>query len=144
MPQLFNLRVNSAINSDGPNGQPEHAPEPMPAPQEGGGTTAVAEPEPAPAASKAAPTTDKRPSPPKLDHLPPFKVLLHNDDKNDMEYVASALVQIGNMPLQQAVLVMLEAHHSGLALVCVAHRELAELKAEQFQSKGLVATIEPA
>ena len=37
-----------------------------------------------------------------------------------------------------------EANQSGLSLLLVTHKERAELYQEQFQSKGLTVTIEPA
>ncbi len=37
-----------------------------------------------------------------------------------------------------------ELHETGVALLLTTHKELAELYKEQFQSKGLVVTIEPA
>jgi ATP-dependent Clp protease adapter protein ClpS len=37
-----------------------------------------------------------------------------------------------------------EAHESGVALLMVTHRERAELIQEQFQTRGLTVTIEPA
>jgi ATP-dependent Clp protease adapter protein ClpS len=37
-----------------------------------------------------------------------------------------------------------EAHESGVALLIVTHRERAELIQEQFQTRGLTVTIEPA
>ncbi|MCW5766518.1 MAG: ATP-dependent Clp protease adaptor ClpS, partial [Phycisphaeraceae bacterium] len=70
--------------------------------------------------------------------------LLHNDDHNTMEHVVVVVVQIANVPVRRAYQVMIEAHEKGLALVKVCHREQAELLQEQFQSKGLTATIEPA
>ena len=39
---------------------------------------------------------------------------------------------------------MKEAHETGIALLLVTHKERAELYQEQFQSKGLTVTIEPA
>ncbi|MBL8990119.1 MAG: ATP-dependent Clp protease adaptor ClpS [Phycisphaerae bacterium] len=102
----------------------------------------------APSASGPAAAVAERPAPakapPRLDKLPPFRVLLHNDDHNTMEHVVVAIVQIASMPVRRAYQVMIEAHEKGLALVKVCHREQAELLQEQFQSKGLTATIEPA
>jgi ATP-dependent Clp protease adapter protein ClpS len=39
---------------------------------------------------------------------------------------------------------MMEAHDKGVGLVCVTHKELAELKRDQLLSKGLTASIEAA
>ncbi len=76
--------------------------------------------------------------------LPPWNVLLHNDDKNEMGFVVETIVSLTPLNEQAALTRMVEAHKSGLALLLTTHRERAELYQEQFQSKGLVVTIEPA
>lgn len=76
--------------------------------------------------------------------LPPWKVLLHNDDKNDMGYVVVTIMELTPLKETDALLRMEEAHKTGVALLLTTHRERAELYQEQFQSKGLVVTIEPA
>ncbi|GIW76154.1 MAG: hypothetical protein KatS3mg104_1217 [Phycisphaerae bacterium] len=76
--------------------------------------------------------------------LPPWKVLLHNDDKNDMQYVVTSIVELTPLNEQDAINRMKEAHETGVALILVTHKERAELYQEQFQSKGLTVTIEPA
>ena len=83
-------------------------------------------------------------SPPRTDRLPPFRVLLHNDDTNTPEDVTLALIEICFFQEPRAVLVMKEANDSGVALVMVTHKERAELLVEQFTSKQLTATMEPA
>jgi len=75
--------------------------------------------------------------------LPPWKVLLHNDDKNDMGYVVLTICQLTTLNETAAMERTIEAHNTGLSLLLVTHRERAELYQEQFQSKGLVVTIEP-
>ena len=76
--------------------------------------------------------------------LPPWKVLLHNDDKNDMPYVISTIMELTTLKEQDAKLRMKEAHETGVALLVVTHKERAELYKDQFESKGLTVTIEPA
>lgn len=91
------------------------------------------------------PAVDQQPqeSPPQTDELPPWKVLLHNDDVNDMLYVVDTIIELTTLKRQEAVLRMLEAHKRGLALLISTHREHAELLEEQFTSKKLTVTIEP-
>lgn len=84
------------------------------------------------------------PAPTRVDRLPPFRVLLHNDDVNDMLHVVETLVDLTPLSVPHAARVMLEAHQSGVALVLVTHRERAELYVDQFQTKNLTVTIEPA
>ena len=76
--------------------------------------------------------------------LPPWKVLLHNDDKNTRDYVVSTIIQLTSLKEQDAELRMKEADKTGLALLLTTHKERAELYQEQFTSKGLTVTIEPA
>ena len=76
-------------------------------------------------------------------YLPRWKLLLHNDDVNDMDYVADTIRSLTILSREEAVLRMNEAHKSGVALILSTHREHAELLEEQFRSKRLVVTIEP-
>ena len=75
--------------------------------------------------------------------LPPYKVILHNDDKNDMEHVIESIVMLTTLGKNLALDRTLDAHKGGCALRHATHRERAELYAEQFQSRGLTVTIEP-
>ena len=75
---------------------------------------------------------------------PRYKVLLHNDPVNTMEYVVTTLRQV--VPLlseQDAIAVMLEAHNTGVGLVIVCDLEPAEFYSETLKAKGLSSTIEP-
>jgi ATP-dependent Clp protease adaptor protein ClpS len=102
----------------------------------------------APAQSSAAvknkPSRKKSPKRKPPAHLPPWKVLLHNDDKNDMPFVVKTIVQLTPLNENDAVERMKEAHETGVALLLTTHKERAELYLEQFQSKGLCVTIEAA
>jgi len=89
-------------------------------------------------------STTTAPTRPRTRRLPPWRVLLHNDDVNDMPYVVEAIVTLTTLNHHAAVECMLEAHKRGLALLLTTHREHAELISEQFRSKRLTVTIEPA
>ncbi len=78
-----------------------------------------------------------------VDRMPPWKLLLHNDDDNFMEDVVRALQELAKLTYTEAIQRMLEAHHRGLSLLMTTHREHAELLQEQFESKLLTVTIEP-
>jgi ATP-dependent Clp protease adaptor protein ClpS len=93
----------------------------------------------------AKPKGSKKPAPKKTPprHLPLWKVLLHNDDKNDMGFVIQTIVALTPLNEQDAKLRMLEAHETGVALLLTTHKERAELYKDQFESKGLTCTIEP-
>jgi len=75
--------------------------------------------------------------------LPPWKVLLHNDDKNSVEFVVVTIMELTPLKEEEAVVRTLEAHEQKVSLLLVTHKERAELYQEQFQSKGLTVTIEP-
>lgn len=93
----------------------------------------------------AATTTAPRPAPtrPKPAVLPPWRVLLHNDDVNDMDYVVETIQQIVRVNRPTATRCMVEAHRKGVGQVTVTHRERAEFLADQLRSKRLTVTIEP-
>lgn len=76
--------------------------------------------------------------------LPPFRVLLHNDEHNDALFVVRTIVELTPLSAAFARDVMVEAHSGGVAQVLVTHKERAELYQEQFASKGLSVSIEPA
>ena len=75
---------------------------------------------------------------------PRYKVLLHNDPVNSMEYVVATLRQVvPSLSEQDAIAVMLEAHNTGIGLVIVCDIEPAEFYCESLKAKGLTSTIEP-
>lgn len=75
---------------------------------------------------------------------PQYRVLLHNDDFNSMEYVVQTLMQtVASITQPQAVSIMMEAHSNGIALVIVCAQEHAEFYCETLKNHGLYSTIEP-
>ncbi len=77
--------------------------------------------------------------------LPPWRVMLHNDNHNSMDHVLMALLDtVQSLTPDQAVQIMLEAHTSGVALVVVTPKERAEFYSERLHGFGLTSTIEPA
>ncbi|MCS6814841.1 MAG: ATP-dependent Clp protease adapter ClpS [Cyanobacteria bacterium] len=75
---------------------------------------------------------------------PRYRVLLHNDDFNSMEYVVQVLLQtVPSLTQPQAVNIMMEAHTNGIALVIVCALEHAEFYCETLKNHGLTSTIEP-
>ena len=75
---------------------------------------------------------------------PRYKVLLHNDPVNSMEFVVNTLRQVvPQLSEQDAMAIMLEAHNTGVGLVIVCDLEPAEFYAESLKAKGLTSTIEP-
>ncbi len=75
---------------------------------------------------------------------PRYRVLLHNDDYNSMEYVVQVLMQtVPSLTQPQAVNIMMEAHTNGMALVITCAQEHAEFYSETLNAHGLTSTIEP-
>ena len=104
---------------------------------EGGGTATKTK-----RSRKVGPKPTPTKNPPGM--LPPWKVLLHNDDKNAMDFVVGTIVELTPLNKQEAEVRMMEADKTGVALLLTTHKERAELYQDQFQSKGLTVTIEPA
>ena len=85
--------------------------------------------------------------------LPPYAVILHDDDFNDMAFVAGVLQKVFGYALVKCVTLMLEAHKTGRSVVWVGPLEVAEFKADQIhacgpdphnaKAKPLRVTVEP-
>ena len=77
--------------------------------------------------------------------FPPWSVILHNDDHNEMLYVVRSITKsVPNVGWQRAIRIMLEAHERGKAIVTTCPLELAELYRERLETFGLTASIEKA
>jgi len=66
--------------------------------------------------------------------LPPYNVLLMNDDDHSMEFVIEVLRKVFSFPQEKSFQLMMEAHKSGVAVVWTGSKEVAELKAEQMST----------
>lgn len=76
---------------------------------------------------------------------PPYRVMLHNDNYNKREYVVQVLMKvIPGMTVDNAVNIMQEAHHNGLAVVITCAQVDAEDHCMQLRGNGLLSSIEPA
>ena len=74
---------------------------------------------------------------------PKYKVLLHNEPVNSMEYVTISLREVvPQLSEQDAISIMLEAHNTGIGLVIVCDLEPAEFYSESLKSKGISSSIE--
>src|SRR5262245_40117107 len=92
----------------------------------------------------------------KTRRVPPFHVVLANDDDHSFEFVVDVLRKVLGCPLERAQQLTLEAHTSGRSVIWTGPREVAELKAEQVQTfhevrdrdsrdlGPLTCTVEPA
>jgi ATP-dependent Clp protease adaptor protein ClpS len=76
--------------------------------------------------------------------LPPYKVIIYNDDYNEMNYVIFALMHsVTTLTIQDAERIMLTAHLTGRAVVTVCPKEVAEYYQERLLGYQVTATIEP-
>jgi ATP-dependent Clp protease adaptor protein ClpS len=82
--------------------------------------------------------------------LPPYNVILENDDYHTQGFVVGVLCEALGYSAERSYQLMMEAHTSGRAVVWTGAKEVAELKVEQirtFHEKPygpLGCTIEPA
>jgi len=77
--------------------------------------------------------------------LPPYRVVLHNDDHNAMDHVVRSLLRsVPSLTVERAAEIMLEAHNHGQATVIVCVKEAAEHYRDRLESCALMATIERA
>ena len=87
--------------------------------------------------------------------LPPYNVIIDNDDLHSFEFVIDTLRKALCVTEQQAIQFTQLAHRTGRAIVWTGNKEVAELKMEQIQSfheiradgaklEALGVSIEPA
>lgn len=76
--------------------------------------------------------------------LPPYRVVLHNDEHNSMDHVVLSLLKcVPSLTPEEAIEIMFTAHHGGQATVIECPKEAAEHYRNGLESCGLSATIEP-
>jgi ATP-dependent Clp protease adaptor protein ClpS len=66
--------------------------------------------------------------------LPPFNVILENDDYHSIEFVVTVLRKALGFAEERAYQLTMQAHTGGKAVVWTGPKEVAELKAEQISS----------
>ena len=112
----------------------------------GEGGTATKAPKPKPKAN--AKTASAKP-------LPPYNVVLLDDDDHSYEYVIEMLQAVLAHEPEKGMKLAKEVDETGRAIVLTTHRELAELRQEQIHAYGrdlrvatcagsMTAIIEPA
>ena len=74
--------------------------------------------------------------------MPPWKIILYNDDRNTAEYVVNKVQEITKLEEEDAVQRVVEAHENGMALLLITHKEKAELFVEMFKSCKITVTME--
>lgn len=66
--------------------------------------------------------------------IPPYNVVLKNDDFHSFEFVISVIRKALGYDEQRAFLLTEEAHTTGRAIVWCGPKEVAEFKVEQIQT----------
>lgn len=85
-----------------------------------------------------------------IEEIPPYKVILLDDNVTTMEFVVRILIQIFGKDLDTAQRLMWEVHTQGAAHVATLSKEQAELKQEQVHTTARAegfpfrCVIEPA
>ena len=100
-------------------------------------------------------TTPQKKSQRKVEGLPPYNVILLNDDDHSYDYVVLMLNKIFGHPPEKGFMMALEVDKTGRVVVATTNLEHAELKRDQIQSFGpdpliprckgsMSAVVEPA
>jgi ATP-dependent Clp protease adaptor protein ClpS len=77
--------------------------------------------------------------------LPPYSVILYNDDDHSIEFVIAALVKsVPTLSTERALEITMEAHTSDRAVVVTCPLEPAELYRDRIKTFGLGVSIERA
>jgi ATP-dependent Clp protease adaptor protein ClpS len=79
----------------------------------------------------------------KVQHLPPFKVVLHNDDVNTFDHVIYTILKLTPLKEPEAIAKTVEAHETGHSVLLITSKERAELYVEQFATFTVTVTCEP-
>jgi ATP-dependent Clp protease adaptor protein ClpS len=81
---------------------------------------------------------------PQRRQMPPYKVILHQNPALDLMFVVRTVMELTRFCRAEATHKMWESYHCGRSVLLVTYKERAELYVEQFASKGLTVTVEPA
>jgi ATP-dependent Clp protease adaptor protein ClpS len=74
---------------------------------------------------------------PKVEKLPPFNVVLLDDDDHTYEYVIEMLGVVCHHSVEKAFAMAKAVDSEGRVIVLTTHKELAELKCDQIHSFGI-------
>lgn len=80
----------------------------------------------------------------KVRRVPPYHVILENDDYHSIEFVIDVLRKSLGYTNERCVKLTLLAHHSGRAVVWTGPKEVAELKAEQIRTFHEIREVDGA
>src|SRR5947209_7143461 len=80
-------------------------------------------------------STQVETAPPQTRRVPPYHVILENDDHHSMEFVIEVLQKALGYSIERSYQLMMLAHESGQAIVWTGSKEVAELKLELMLSE---------
>jgi ATP-dependent Clp protease adaptor protein ClpS len=91
----------------------------------------------------------------KVGLLPPYHVVLRNDDDHTVDYVVEMMKALFGHPDHKGLRIAAQVHNNGRCVVWTGSKEVAEFKQEQIHSYGpdsrvpeckgsMTAEIEPA
>jgi ATP-dependent Clp protease adaptor protein ClpS len=66
--------------------------------------------------------------------VPPYNVILENDDFHSGEFVTDVLRKVLGCPIERAHQLMEQAHTTGRSVIWTGTKEVAELKVEQIST----------
>jgi ATP-dependent Clp protease adaptor protein ClpS len=66
--------------------------------------------------------------------LPPFNVVLENDDYHSFQFVVDVLRKVLGCTMERAFQLTLVAHNTGRSIIWTGPKEVAELKVEQVRT----------
>jgi ATP-dependent Clp protease adaptor protein ClpS len=90
----------------------------------------------APAKPQKKPKSNTRPK-----SLPPYHVVLLDDQDHTYEYVMEMLRSLFGYPPEQGFRIADEVNSRHKAIVCTTHKERAELKRDQIHAFGIDARV---
>lgn len=71
-----------------------------------------------------------------------YKLLLWNDDTNNMEYVMTCLIKVCKLTVEESFSIMLEAHTKGKAVAKTGTYDIVMSMKEALNKMNIEATIE--
>jgi ATP-dependent Clp protease adaptor protein ClpS len=89
------------------------------------------------AAATKSPPKEETKTNDKVKELPPYNVVLLNDDDHSYEYVIEMLKALFGHPAEMGYKLAQRVDSDGKAVVLTTHKEKAELKRDQIHSYGV-------
>lgn len=93
-------------------------------------------------ATETAEPDEQEQTTPIVRKLPPWLLVLHNDDVNSFDEVIKTVYHLTPLDIDQAMEKTFEAHIEGQSVLLSTHRERGELYVRQFAGQGLTTSLE--